>query len=73
MVKKKWKHLARKLGFNLTDYDDAWDGVEIHLRIFGHLPEKGCHRYMCEGEKWGGYKKVEKFLEKLVEEAQKNK
>lgn len=67
-VMKKWEEKAKKLGFNLIGGNSAWNGVEIHLRIFGHLPEgKTCYRFTCtKGDMAGNYEKVEEFLEKLV-------
>lgn len=61
-----WRDKAKLLGFNLSHDDEAWNGVEIHLRIFGHLPNQKCSRYYCEKVREGSYLKVEEFLNKLV-------
>ena len=62
------------MGFHLTG-DSNWDGVEVHLRIFGHLPEEGCYRYYCLNILgWEeSNKKLEEFFEKLATPIKTNK
>jgi len=64
---RNWKEKAKQIGFNFTG-EPNWDGVETHLRIFGHLPEEGCYRYFCE--KILGWEKsnecIENFLDNLL-------
>jgi len=68
----EWKEKANRIGWRLTG-EDNWDGVETHLRIFGHLPKKmTCSRFRCEENEVsrgvGSYKQVEEFLNKISSE-----
>lgn len=63
---KKWQTKANiMLGANFNG-SSSWDGVEAHLRIFGHLPTEEGGAFTCEKEQDGGRQKVEEFFDKLL-------
>ncbi len=44
----------------------SWDGVEMHLHIFDHLPEgDGCKMFSCDKHKQSGRALVGGFIERV--------
>ena len=55
----------KSMGFNLNG-DRHWDSVEMHLRMFDHLPvDDGCKMWSCKKFNDGGREIVGTFLEKV--------